>query len=226
MIRLHFVVEGQTEEEFVNSVLVQHLAAQEVIGDARCVLTSRQGPRQFKGGISKYVQVQRDLRLWMKEDQASDARFTTMIDLYGLPGDFPGKEQTRGLQDPYQRISQLENHFAQDISDRRFIPHVQLHEFEALLFSEIRLLELEFPSAIRQIAQLQDSVAHFKSPELIDEGTETAPSKRIIAQIPDYRGLKVSAGPRLAAAIGLPMIRAKCPHFNAWLVRLEGLQNN
>lgn len=81
MIRLHFVVEGQTEEEFVNQLLAEHLAPHEVICDARCVLTSRQGYRQFRGGVSKYSQVQRDLQLWMKEDQAADARFTTMIDL-------------------------------------------------------------------------------------------------------------------------------------------------
>ena len=41
MIRLHLVVEGQTEEEFVNSVLVDYLGQFQISTDARCVLTSR-----------------------------------------------------------------------------------------------------------------------------------------------------------------------------------------
>jgi len=63
LIRLHFVVEGQTEEEFVNALLVEHLVQHGVFCDARCVLTSRQGYRQFKGGVSKYNQIRRDVRL-------------------------------------------------------------------------------------------------------------------------------------------------------------------
>ena len=47
--------------------------------------------------------------------------------------------------------------------------------------------------------------------------------KRIIAEVPAYRGLKVSAGPRLAKSLGLPAIRQRCPHFDAWLTRLEKL---
>ncbi len=61
------------------------------------------------------------------------------------------------------------------------------------------------------------------SPELIDDGANTAPSKRIIALIPQYGTTKRARGPLIAAAIGLPAIRAKCPHFDAWIKRLEEL---
>ena len=225
MIRLHFAVEGQTEEQFVNALLVEHLVQHGVFCDARCVLTSRQGYRQFKGGVSKYNQIRRDVRLWTMEDSKQDARFTTMFDLYRLPADFPGLADSAAMQDAYHKIELLERRFAEDIDDMRFVPHLQLHEFEALLFSDIRCLQSEFPAAAKQVARLQDSTASFESPELIDDGPDTAPSKRIIAEIPAYQGLKVSAGPRVAASIGLTILRSRCTHFNGWLTRLEALDH-
>jgi hypothetical protein len=216
-------VEGQTEEEFVNALLVDHLVESGAICDARCVLTSRQGHRQFKGGVSRYNQIRRDLRLWISEDSNEDARFTTMFDLYRLPADFPGMKDFEGIPDVYRKVALVESRFAEDIADTRFVPHIQLHEFEALLFSDIRQLHIEFPAALKEVARLQDLAAQFESPELIDDSPETAPSKRIIAEIPAYAGLKVSAGPRVAASIGLPLIREKCGHFNAWLEKLEQL---
>lgn len=60
-------------------------------------------------------------------------------------------------------------------------------------------------------------------PEEINEGTTTAPSKRIIQHVPVYERSKVRVGASAAAAIGLPVLRTKCPHFDAWLRQLEKL---
>jgi hypothetical protein len=70
---------------------------------------------------------------------------------------------------------------------------------------------------------LKKIVASFPTVEHIDDGPLTAPSKRIIELIPAYRGSKTSAGPDIAEYTGLPVIRSKCPHFDAWLTRLESL---
>lgn len=58
---------------------------------------------------------------------------------------------------------------------------------------------------------------------MIDDGRTTAPSKRIIQKIPIYQGAKTSAAPLIAEKIGLTKIREKCPHFDEWMTRLEGL---
>jgi Domain of unknown function (DUF4276) len=58
---------------------------------------------------------------------------------------------------------------------------------------------------------------------LIDDGRDSAPSKRIIAELPDYEDAKPAVGPQVAELIGLNVIRGKCPHFAAWLSRLEQL---
>jgi hypothetical protein len=121
LIRLHFIVEGQTEEEFVNALLRDHLVHHGVLCDARCVLTSRQGYRQFKGGVSKYKQIWRDVRLWTMEDSRQDARFTTMFDLYRLPADFPGLADAVATLDAHRKIEQIERRFAEDINDMRFL---------------------------------------------------------------------------------------------------------
>jgi hypothetical protein len=59
--------------------------------------------------------------------------------------------------------------------------------------------------------------------EEIHESATTAPSKRIITHVPIYDRLKVRVGAPAAAAIGLPALRARCPHFSEWVGRLEGL---
>jgi Domain of unknown function (DUF4276) len=58
----------------------------------------------------------------------------------------------------------------------------------------------------------------------LHDGSDTAPSKRIISVIPEYDGRKASAGPDIAEYIGVSAIRAKCPHFDGWLTQLENLK--
>ena len=40
-----------------------------------------------------------------------------------------------------------------------------------------------------------------------------------------YEQLKATVGPQMAGLIGLQKIRAACPHFDAWVRRLEQLEN-
>ena len=73
------------------------------------------------------------------------------------------------------------------------------------------------------IRRLVDMVAGFDSPELINDGNNTSPSKRIIGEVPEYERMKVSAAPIVAEKIGLPTLRLKCKHFGEWLCKLETL---
>ncbi len=224
MIRLHMVVEGQTEETFVNRVLSHHLGQFDVSVDARCVETSRRQVEIRRGGLRRYQKARKDLALWMKEDQNQDAYFTTMFDLYALPGDFPDYDKAMRSATPYERVALLEAAFKRDLDHPRFIAYIQLHEFEALLLTDPTKLDWEFLEHDRAIRSLTQMAAQFDNPELIDDHPETAPSKRIIQAIPEYEGRKPSAGPVIAAQIGISTIRAKCIHFDGWLKRLEALR--
>lgn len=119
-VRLHFIVEGQTEETFVNRVLRPYLATLSIWAKVRCVLTSRRHGVKYRGGISGYAQAESDIRAWMIEDQNSDARFTTMFDLYRLPTDFPNYKDAARIPDPYRRVTALEEALGEDIADQRF----------------------------------------------------------------------------------------------------------
>ena len=222
-VRLHFIVEGQTEETFVNRALRPHLANLSIWVRARCVMTSRRRGVRHRGGIGNYAQAKRDINAWMMEDQNPDARFTTMFDLYGLPADFPGYEDAARRPDPYERVSTLEDALSQGISDSRFIPYLQLHEFEALLLSDPQKFESQFYDRGVGIRRLVEMVSRFQSPEIIDDGRDTAPSKRITDEIPEYERMKASSGPIVAEKIGLPTLRLKCKHFGEWLGKLEHL---
>lgn len=224
MTRVHVIAEGQTEEEFVNLVLVPHFADMGIFLDVRCVPTGRRRSKLFRGGLLDYGQAKGDILRWMKEDDHPDCFFTTMFDLYHLPSDFPGFEAAKRSGDSYRRVEMLEMAMKTDIGHVRFIPYVQLHEFEALILAGPEQLAYEFVDRRQEIQLLVEICSKFSSPELIDDGSETSPSKRIISQIPEYKGKKVSVGPRIAAAIGLNILKEKCRHFSEWLERIGSLQ--
>ncbi len=221
-VRLNFIVEGQTEETFVNQTLKPHLSRFSVGVSARVVTTSKQRGVKYRGGLSTYARTRRDITLWTKQDRNPDVRFTTMFDLYGLPTDFPGYS-TAAHDDPYQRVAALEDALGNDISDPRFIPYIQLHEFEALMLSDPQALDSQFDNRADGIARLVSMASQFPSPEHINDSTDTAPSKRILREIPEYEGRKASAGPIVTAKIGLSTLRSQCAHFAQWLDKLESL---
>ena len=222
-IRLHCIVEGQTEETFVNRMLKPHLGDLYVWVDARCVLTSRRREVKYRGGFRNYAQPRRDIVSWLREDQNDDARFTTAFDLYRLPSDFPGYGDAQAEADPYEKVRILEAALRDDIGDWRFIPYLQLHEFETLLLSEPDQLATHFTDGQEGIRRLIAMADQIGNPELINDGPDTAPSKRIIAEIPEYAGMKPSAGPIVAEKIGLTNLRARCRHFGEWVNQLEDL---
>ena len=222
-IRLHFIVEGQTEETFVNQILKPHLGDRYIWADARCVLTSRRGGVKYRGGFRNYAQPRRDILSWLGDDQNADARFTTAFDLYRLPSDFPGYGDAQTAVDPYAKVRILEEALRDDIVDWRFIPYLQLHEFETLLLSDPHQLAAHFTDGQARVQNLVAMADQFANPELINDGPDTAPSKRIIAEIPEYAGMKPSAGPIVAEKIGLANLRARCRHFGEWIKQLEDL---
>lgn len=120
-------------------------------------------------------------------------------------------------------VTALEKTFGDDIGDPRFVPHLQLHEYETMLFADPEAFRIAFSDCDRAIEELKKIADSVPTIEHIDDGPTTAPSKRIIDLLPAYRGSKTSAGPDIAVVIGLPVIRSKCPHFDAWLTRLESL---
>ena len=218
--RLYITVEGQTERKFADDVLKPHLTQYSLDVRTRVVVTNRKLGK--RGGVLDFAKIRDDLNRLLREDRSDEAFFTTMVDLYALPSEFPGWIEARGKTVPTERVSILEEAFCAEMGDKRFYPYIQLHEFEALLYCDLFQLQNRIPNSERAIAELLRDVAGL-SPEDINEGPTTAPSKRIIRYLPLYEKTKVRICAPAAATIGLHTLRNRCPHFDEWVRKLEGL---
>jgi len=103
----------------------------------------------------------------------------------------------------------------------RFIPYIEMHEFEALLFSDAEILSKK---ADINVSKIQTIIEQYSNPEEINDDPEKAPGKRLESLNDKYR--KVAMGKIISEAIGIQTIRGQCPHFNNWLTKLERLLTN
>jgi hypothetical protein len=202
-------------------VLVPHLSALGIATSVLIVETSRDAHGRKRRGGGDWSKWQRDLHRLTTQQHGKDVRFTTLFDLYGLPKEFPGLEEHRQEKNTTLRASLLEQAMADSVGDRRLIPYLQRHEFEALVLAGLDVLEVLVDAADKQgVAALKQQVAHLP-PEDVNDGAMTAPSKRIENTVPSYR--KTVHGPLVVEAVGLPSLRAVLPRFDAWLSKLEAL---
>lgn len=222
--RLYLFAEGSTELAFADILLKPHLANLGVYLSPQLIAHARKRGKVHRGGGRKYLPMKQDIQRRLAQERGGDVSFTTMIDLYGIHPEFPGLAEAEKLRrTPEKRVEALERAFAKDIADRRFLPYIQLHEYEAYLFSDPTRFKFFYAHHEKQIAALKAIADGYATPELIDDGQHSAPSKRIIAELPDYEDAKAAVGPQVAELIGLETIRSRCPHFAAWLSRLEKL---
>ncbi len=173
----------------------------------------KSGPN-FKGGVTNYAKLRADLSKLLLD---TGAVVTTMIDDYGLPDDTPGMLD-RPAATARHRVLHVEAAIYRDVgSPQHFMPFLALHEFEALLFADHEITASVIPA--REKAAELFAVAGGLAPEEINENRETAPSKRLKQVFPSFK--KTLHGPTAAKRIGLEPIRARCPHFDSWITRLE-----
>ena len=217
--KIIILVEGQTEERFAKTVLGPHLLTKDIYLAVTILNTKKvKDGSNFKGGIQNYEKVKSDLKNLFYDTSAN--LVTTMFDYYALPTDFPEFSSQSGTC--YQKVEHLEQAFARDINKRKFLPYLQLHEFEALLFSSTQIIVDTIPNSEGKIDKLKEIREEFSSPEEINNSPETCPSRRLKKLFPEYQ--KPVYGTLISSSIGLDVIRSECTHFNAWLVQLESVQ--
>ena len=223
-VRLFIFCEGQTEETFAQQVLSPHFLGEFATYTYPLLLPNVRGAhaRRHKGGWISYRTARHFMHGIMQQHHRNDVWFTTLFDFYALPADYPRPAAPLPIS-AREKVLASEVAMQSDLLTDglwRFTPHLQLHEFEALLFTDIGLFVEEFPERRHGVAALQAEVAGV-APEDVNDGAETHPSRRIIRHIPEYDGRKASAGPILASRIGLDRLRRHCGHFAEWLSNLE-----
>lgn len=214
--------EGPSEEQFIKRVVAPALRHLQVYLKPQTLKTSQEA----RGGAVSFDRLKFYARNTLR--QSPDAALTTFLDLYALDTSFPASVEARALPTLEARLARLHQALHEAIVDyvgcrpERFIPYIQPHEFEGLLFSapaELARIEPEWAGSITELAQVR---ALFESPEHINNGYETKPSRRLEVLLrPGYK--KVRHGPLAAERMTLPVIEGECAHFRGWMAQLRAL---
>jgi hypothetical protein len=127
--RLHILVDGQTEATVVRDVLEPYLRTHHGIVTYSIVST---GPRTtHRGGVTSWAKIERDIRALL--GRTNLRVLTTLFDYYGFPKDAPGMGD-RPSGKPRDRVRHVEQALRENVGDRRFQPHLVLHELESWVF--------------------------------------------------------------------------------------------
>lgn len=206
---LYIIVEGQTEEEFVNNSLRPYFNSKGIY-DVRAIKV--QTSPGHKGGDLKYDRYKPTIEKLLKQE--SDILVTSLIDFYRLKSDFPKFTEAKFITNINERVTYIEDALSENLNAPRFVPYIQVHEFEGILFSSKKGFEYlpEIPE--RNLNDLKSIVDGYANPESINEGEETHPSKRLKNLIPSYQ--KTFHGPIIAIENGIQSIIDRCPRFRNW----------
>ena len=120
--------EGETEDLFARNILSPYLEMYNVY------ITT-----VILGGVSRYAGIKKDLEKLGKSRNYK--LLTTMLDYYKLPKDVPGVNNCSDTE-PCKIAEHIEKSIYEDLKDKmlveNFSPYIQMHEFEALLFSDVK----------------------------------------------------------------------------------------
>ena len=219
MKELYIFCEGQTEQGFCTRVLQPYLFPQHdgLVHPIR-IAQKRKGGKIHRGGVNKYRIIRDDILRAFSAQQRPQILFTSFIDLYALPDDFPGAAvHAKNSDYPRPYVEALEKALANDIPDTRFVPHLQLHEFETLLFADINALKIVYADIDEAVTELERMVTEAGDIEKINDTPQNAPSKRIIRLIPSYYSDKTTVGPDIAEHIGMEKLMNACHDFRDWV---------
>ena len=213
--RLHVLVEGQTEDILMDALFAPHLE-QHGWWVGWSVLPSKRvtGGQDHRGGVTSWAKIEREIRRLLDDRGLT---VTTLFDYYGFPEDAPGMAD-RPAGAPAKQVEHVQTAMAGRIGDHRFRPNLVLHETEAWVFAAAGELG-ELRGVPELAARLRADCAEAGGPELVNSTRERAPSKRLFAYLPDYA--KLNDGPLAICELGLPKLRAACPHLDGWLRGLE-----
>lgn len=221
MSRVYVLVEGDTELAFVRDLLTPALSAKGLYPQP-ILLGS--------GGIRRFARVERDVSALLKQD--TGAFVSTLFDRYGLPVDWPGLEESKhatSLLEAHHTLCEgmrkrLTEIMGPSFYADRFVPHIQFYETEAFLFVDPDETARVLGNPARA-EELRDVKQKHADCEHINDGTTTAPSKRIATLFPHYKkGKSINAHiPQVCAGVGLEVLRRACPLFDDWINRLEAI---
>jgi len=213
MKRLIIICEGETEQEFCKEVLSPYFLEKNIYIQAPII-------KKSNGGIVKWSELKKQIENHLKQD--AEAKVTTLIDFYGIKAIHAYPKFYDASKSNKDKVVNIETGMKDEIGTAmgyRFIPYIQLHEFEALIFCSLDVMKNNFKEQEANFTELENIINSFPNPEDINDNPDTAPSKRLEKHIEGYN--KPIYGACLTSEIGVKVLREKCPRFNSWIEKLE-----
>ncbi|UQZ90058.1 hypothetical protein C4J81_12935 [Deltaproteobacteria bacterium Smac51] len=230
------IVEGQTEvsslKRTVGQYLYDHTGCEAIFAAIGKTGADKGGHKSFEIFINQ---------IQMFAKQYPGVYISTFFDYYGFNPRWKEFEALKKAalkkgDDIIKTIGQLEELMAMKVlgavgislREGHFLPYIQLHELEALLFADTDILGEELQPLADSANLKQEFMTirtEFDNCEMINDSPLTAPSKRIekLARYVKGKSARSQAGP-IMEKIGLLKIRQACPRFDQWIKTLEGLK--
>ena len=189
-VNIGIICEGKTEEYFVKFALNQYF----------CDFNIHLKPIDLGGDVTTKKIVK-----YLK--RSKNPIKTTLVDFYGYR-DTDGKSVD-------ELTAEISIHFN---NDYYVLPYIQMHEIEALWFSDINKIAEKMNASNKQLRELQAIINNYPNPEDINNSKETAPSKRLETIFAGYD--KPIDGAKIAQEIPIELYMEKCPRFKKWINNL------
>jgi hypothetical protein len=221
MKHLYIIVEGETELEFIKRLLIPHFNNKGINTHIQGIAISIKGGGHGYNDVKHFNNTVKPV-LHLK----SEPIITTMIDYYGINSTrkMPNYEDCMQLNSTDDKIACMQQELNRQVQAikpyRHFIPHIQKHELETLLFVNP---EDGFDLEDDKIKEAVISVANeYPNVEEINHTPEGAPSKRLISIYSKYGHTyaKGADAVDIIELIGIDALLKACPHFNKWINHL------
>lgn len=175
---LYIIVEGETELEFLNRILIPYLYKKGLQNHIQGVLVTMSGGGHGFNNIAHFKNTIKPILSYQNEPF-----ITTMIDHYGINSEqkLPNYAICIEKNTVEERILCMEENLNQVVQSIKpypfFIPNIIQHEMETLLFANPEVgFELEDDAIKKAVVKLSQQ---FERIEDINSNPETAPSKRL-----------------------------------------------
>ncbi len=225
MSNIYIICEGQTEQLFVRDVLAPYFLTVK----NECYLTSVLiGTSNHKGGDVRFSRFVNNV----KNFRNVDCYISSLLDFFRIDSNWPGiakikLQKKNGCTLRKEDILKILNEKTLEkvcsecnINPTKFISNFVMHEFEALLFSDVEKLtnNISINGSRTNFSEILNN--YNNDPELIN--MITAPSRIILNEKKNYK--KTVDGLSIAKDIGIDKMRQECSCFNTWIEQLIALE--
>ena len=216
MANIFLIVEGETEEQFYKNQLQKSFLLPD--GIYRHYFTVRLIPnkrgvysRAGSGGQVSYDSCVDIVRRFLR--QATHCELVVLIlDYYGLNNTFKSHLSSEH-QTLEEKTKAIQERLEAEINSPKFKFRLQVHEFEAYLFSDPEVVVSHFGER-EKLSELNTILENFdNNPEAINDDPKTKPSKRLEVIFPSFEKGKLTDGLPITEKIGILKIRDKCSNF-------------